>query len=260
MNFRRSDRPGDRAESERLLDATGAGATPAGAADPLAQLLSAAAAPPRPGELAGEQAALAAFRAARASGAVAPVAPPGRRRGLTTGVVAWIAGIAATATAGAAFAAVTLDRPAEPERPPRPSAPAPTTPDRSTPSSGGSTSGGSTSGAPSGAPSGTPGAVPSATTTAGGPAGGGKPDKPSKNGKLSGKCRAYLAKSPRNREKALRTPGFADLVAAAGGAERVEAYCRELLTEPAPAASSDPQAAPSSPAPTPDAKPSKKKK
>ncbi|MEV0807675.1 hypothetical protein AB0I41_15075, partial [Micromonospora sp. NPDC050200] len=67
MDFRRSDgseRPADRAEAERLLDAARAGGPPS-AGDPLARLLSAAAAPARPGELAGEEAALAAFRAAR---------------------------------------------------------------------------------------------------------------------------------------------------------------------------------------------------
>ncbi|PWU57250.1 hypothetical protein DLJ47_03210, partial [Micromonospora sp. S4605] len=66
MSLRRSGRPADRTESDRLLDAAGPGA-PAGT-DPLARLLSAAAAPARPGELAGEEAALAAFRAARAAG------------------------------------------------------------------------------------------------------------------------------------------------------------------------------------------------
>ncbi|MEV4482461.1 hypothetical protein [Micromonospora coxensis] len=255
MDFRRSDggeHPADRAESERLLDAARAGAP--GDADPLARLLSAAAAPSRPGELAGEEAALAAFRAARAAGP-ATVAAPRRRRGLTTGVVAWIAGVAATATAGVAFAAVTIDRPTEPERAPRPPAPAPGsadgTPDRSgTPTDGG----------PSGGPSATPGAVPSTTAGSGRPGGPGNPGGPAGTAELTGLCRAYLAKPAAQRERTLRTPAYADLVDAAGGIERVEAYCRDLVPEQAPAASSpepEPEPEPSRARPTPDARPSR---
>ncbi|MEU8213562.1 hypothetical protein AB0B85_30675, partial [Micromonospora sp. NPDC049044] len=73
----------DNAETERLLDAaradvhapsdqvgrvdTGSSPVAVPAADPVAGLLAAAAGPARPGELAGEDAALAAFRAARAA-------------------------------------------------------------------------------------------------------------------------------------------------------------------------------------------------
>ncbi|MGC5019107.1 hypothetical protein [Micromonospora sp. DT47] len=256
MNFRRSegpDRPADRAESDRLLDAAHAGTPPAEGADPLTRLLSAASAPARPGELAGEQEALAAFRAVRVAGAAAPVAPARRRRGLTTGVVAWIGGIAATATAGAAFAAVTIDRPAEPPRPPVPA-----------PGSTGGDQGGSSS--PSGAgssggPTTTPGAVPSsAATTPGGPG------KPAGAGQLAGQCRAYLAKSEGQRRQALASPGFADLVAAAGGAGQVTAYCQRLLPEGEPVTPSSSRASRTGPAPagsapgvpTPDARTSKK--
>ncbi|WFE65648.1 hypothetical protein [Micromonospora sp. WMMD714] len=222
MNFRRSARPGrtvDRAEAERLLDSTALG-VPSSADDPLARLLAAAAAPARPGELAGEQAAMAGFRAAR--GAAAPV-PGRRRRRLTTGVVAWIAGLAVTATAGVAFAAVTLDdRPAERAPGPVPSAsdtgstsPTPHRPD-------------DPSRRPTAAPGGvSPGtAVPPATPSHG---------KPTGNGGWTGQCRAYLAKPPEQRAKALTKPGFAGLVAAAGGPERVEEYCRALVPDrPAP--------------------------
>ncbi|TDC59147.1 hypothetical protein E1258_19035, partial [Micromonospora sp. KC207] len=114
MSFRqpdRSDRPADRAESDRLLDAardgraSGTGRT---AEDPLAALLTAAAAPARPGELAGEEAALAAFRAARAAPAPTPARAPRRRR-RWIGAVAWLGALAATVTAGVAVAAVGLD-------------------------------------------------------------------------------------------------------------------------------------------------------
>ncbi|SCG44706.1 hypothetical protein GA0070560_10487 [Micromonospora halophytica] len=246
MDFRRSDsadHPAERARSERLLDAARTGAS--GDVDPLARLLSAAAGPTRPGELAGEDAAVAAFRAARAAGPAA-VAPPRRRRGLTTGVVAWIAGVAATATAGVAFAAVTIDRPTGPERPPRPSAPAPTsaddTPDRTGTPTGGTSSGG---------PSATPGPVPS---TAAGSDRPGAPGGPAGTAQLTGLCRGYLAKPAAQREKALRTPAYADLVDAAGGAERVDAYCQGLVPEQSPAAVSP---EPSRARPTPEVRPSR---
>ncbi|WP_216592483.1 hypothetical protein [Verrucosispora sioxanthis] len=55
----------------------------------------------------------------------------------------------------------------------------------------------------------------------------------------AGLCRAYLAKPERQREKALRTPAFNELVVAAGGAEHVEEYCRER-----PGADAEPTASP----------------
>ncbi|WP_328421563.1 hypothetical protein OG470_05965 [Micromonospora sp. NBC_00389] len=90
MSFRRSDRPADRAEADRLLDGARAAATTGPSVAPtdrLAGLLAAAASPGRPEELAGEQAALAAFRAARAAPAPATTRVPGRRR-LTAGALA----------------------------------------------------------------------------------------------------------------------------------------------------------------------------
>ncbi|MEV0944524.1 hypothetical protein AB0I90_29680 [Micromonospora wenchangensis] len=226
MNLRRSARSGrpvSRAEAERLLGPTGPGAPPS-TDDPLTRLLAAAAAPARPDELAGEQAALAAFRAARGAAAPGP-APAGRRRPrLTTGVVAWIAALAATATAGVAFAAVTLDRPAERVPGPVPSVTGtgsvPPSPHRSDPSRQ----------SPSRRPGGTaPGGGPSAPPAPPGHSG------PASAGKLVGQCRAYLAKPPPQRAKALTKPGYADLVAAAGGTDRVEAYCRTLVPEHPPA-------------------------
>ncbi|MEU9508879.1 hypothetical protein AB0D32_21680 [Micromonospora sp. NPDC048170] len=232
MFFRRTERPADRAVSDRLLDAAGAGAprTPdSGGTEPLAWLLAAAAAPARPGELAGEEEALASFRAARAAGPSAGPAPSPRRRRFTAGAAAWGAGIAVTATAGAAFAAVALDRAADPAPSPRPATPAPATthPDR-----GGST--GATGGSrPTGPPS-----PPSAAVTSGAPAPGttpgaapGRPQQ--RTEQLRGLCRAYLAKKPEQREKALGTPAFARLVTAAGDPEQVEDFCRELVPEAA---------------------------
>ncbi|MFI7306557.1 hypothetical protein ACIBM8_25365 [Micromonospora aurantiaca] len=228
MHARRSGGPADRAESDRLLDAARAGSPPGADADPLTRLLSAAAGPAGPDEVAGEEQALAAFRAARAGTAAAPVIAPRPRRRLR--VAAALAGLAATAVAGVAFAAVRLDHDPEPVAPPATTAaptgagptgtgPAVTGPSRPAPS----TPAGDASGAespPAPAPSGTPSAK------------GRPPTPPAGGASLAGHCRAYLAKSERQREKALTKPGFADLVAAAGGPEQVESYCRNLVGAP----------------------------
>ncbi|WP_422756187.1 hypothetical protein [Micromonospora sp. WMMD708] len=241
MNLRRSARrrPVSRAEAERLLDSTGSGTAPS-TDDPLTRLLAAAAAPARVDELAGEQAALAAFRAARGAAAPGPAPAARRRPRLSTGVVAWIAALAATATAGVAFAAAALDRPAERAPGPVPSTTATATGDatdrpspyRSEPQRQ----------SPSRRPGGTaPGGGPPASPAPPGHGG------PANTGKLVGQCRAYLAKSPPQRAKALTRPGYADLVAAAGGADQVEAYCRTLVPQRTPAKPSDAAGAPASP-------------
>ena len=204
--------------------------------DPLARLLAAAAGPTRPGELAGEEAALAAFRAARAVPAAVPAAAPARTpRRLTVGAVAWIGALAVTATAGVAFAAATLDQAEEPAPPPAAStAPAsPTDPGATTPGLTGSGPGGSPSPIP--APTGTPGGAgpsrpgtPGADTRSPGRTTG--PGHPGAGAQLPGLCRAYLAKSAAQRERALAKPGFAPLVVAAGRATEVESFCRDLLS------------------------------
>ncbi|MEU5909849.1 hypothetical protein [Micromonospora sp. NPDC047527] len=250
INPYRPDRRSGRAETERRLDAAradatvdqgGAGgpATPAhpragvdpptagaseavpernsaSAADPLARLLAAAAAPARPGELAGEEAALAAFRAARASAAAPAVARRPRRRRLTTGALAWIGALAVTATAGAAFAAAGLDLAPDPDPPTPTSAPPTSGGTETTPPVAPSRS------APPARPSGTP------STPATPPAGA------APNGQLRGLCRAWQAKKPAQRDKALRTPAFQRLVEAAGGAGAIEAYCQRLVPEAKP--------------------------
>ncbi|MBQ1024603.1 hypothetical protein [Micromonospora sp. C95] len=221
-----------RADHERLLDAA-PDAPPTRAASastgPLADLLRAAAAPARERELAGEEAAVAAFRAARQPDAAVPAARRRRHR-FTVGAVAWIAGLAATATAGAALAAVGMDR-AGPGTPPvatSPAAPAPST--------GDGTPTGEATVAPTGGPTSVPARPPtpsvpapsaSATPSTGtsGHVGPGNSDNTTDR---PGLCRAYLAKSERQREKALGTPAFNELVVAAGGPEHVEEYCREL--------------------------------
>ncbi|WP_328654268.1 hypothetical protein OG598_10730 [Micromonospora sp. NBC_00330] len=186
-------------------------------AEPVAALLAAAAGPVRPGELAGEDAAVAAFRAARANPAPAVPQRPRRRR-MTTGAVAWIGAVAATATAGAAFAAVTRDRGPEPVAPAPSSRPSPSTHQGASRSSEPGRSVGP------GAPS--PGAPPPVTAT--------PPASPPTVGQVHGLCRAWRAKKPEQREKALRTPAFQKLVTAAGGPAEVEAYCQRLVPETKP--------------------------
>ncbi|MFD6564033.1 hypothetical protein [Micromonospora profundi] len=221
MNPYRPDRRADRAETERLLDAAHAEANAGDAStDPVARLLAAAAAPARPGELAGTEAAVAAFRAARAAEGVTAAPPVARRphgRRLTTGALAWIGAVAATATAGAAFAAAGLDLTPDPEPP------APTTAP--------STSGGGTGATPSVAPS---RPAPSTTRPGAQPAPPTPPAGAAPNNHLHGLCRAWQAKKPAQREKALRTPSFQRLVTAAGGAAEVEAYCQRLVPEAKP--------------------------
>ncbi|MEV7328036.1 hypothetical protein [Micromonospora sp. NPDC093244] len=246
MNPNRPDRWADRAETERLLDAARAAASPApqhaplAAPDPLAGLLAAAAAPARPGELAGEQEALAAFRAARADQQPA-VSRRSRRRRLTTGAVAWVGALAATATAaGVAFAAVTLDQPPDPSPPQAPSSPRPSPTDAGA------------------SPSGDRGAVPDRATPGAPSATGVTPSGALPASQLRGLCRAWQAKKPDQREKALRTPGWRELVTAAGGPAQVGPYCQRLLHEATPAPTTSP--VPPSTPPKPKSKPSESAK
>ncbi|PZF89964.1 hypothetical protein, partial [Micromonospora deserti] len=239
MIFRRSGRPADRVESDRLLDAARAGlpASPDAGEDPLARLLSAAAGPARVKEVAGEEAALAAFRAARSAAPRAmPAVPPPRRR-FTSGAIAWGAGIAVAATAGAAFAAVTLDRPDAPAPPSqRPATPAPTSETDPGPSTG--AAGVGTGAAVPGPPGGTSGA----------PASG--PRTPVRGEHVPGLCRAYLAKPPEQRNRALDTPAYQPVVDAAGGRAQVAGFCRDMVggVEPERSKKAEPSAKPSNPA------------
>ncbi|RIV41305.1 hypothetical protein D2L64_00925 [Micromonospora radicis] len=257
MILRRLGRSGaTRSGADQLLDGARGprNATPAAdSPDRLAGLLRAAAAPAREPELAGEEAALAAFRAARQAAPAGP-APRPRRRPFTTGAVVWIAGVAATATAGAALAAVRLDRPDQPSVPP----PVPVTvsPTPAPTGAGARPNGIGTS--PSVGVTGLPDGVDGPSASGAGPVGGepaatspaptpglGEPDpdatvqvgpgNSSNTADRAGHCRAYLSKSERQREKALQTPAFNELVVAAGGAEHVLAYCQQLLTEVDPA-------------------------
>jgi len=115
MSTHRSRRIG-RHTAEQLLR----GGRPAGA-DAVSDLLTAASAPAGAGELAGEQAALAAFRSARLAPAPQPRRPSMLKTALAKVLTVKIAAAAVTATAagGIALAAATGNLPAQRDDTPR---------------------------------------------------------------------------------------------------------------------------------------------
>ncbi|MGR6318348.1 hypothetical protein Q2K19_01065 [Micromonospora soli] len=166
----------------------------------LVQLLAAVRAAPHPHELSGEGAALQAFRMARA-GSVPAAARPERR--LLTSLLAAklaLAALLAAGTGGVALAAVTGALPG-----PFGTGGATTTP-----------SGGDDRPSSTGDPGGSP--TPAAPTA-----------RPGSLAALAELCTAYRAQPGEDRRGSLETPRFADLVAAAGGREKVPGYCNQLL-------------------------------
>ncbi len=184
------DRRGlDAQTAEQLLS----GGAPAGFGQ-LADRLSVASTAAFPGELAGEAAAVAAFRAAAD---VEPV-PHNRRASMMKSAVvaklltlkAAVVAVAAVSVGGVALAATTdvLPNPFSPGSPGH-STPAPTHPDG-------------------------PGATPSPS--------------------LAGLCVAYHAGAGQANEHVLDNPAFSALVDAAGGSENVASFCDELGVTPTP--------------------------
>jgi hypothetical protein len=170
----------------------------------LAALLDAAAAPPRMAERAGEDAAVAAYRAARMAQSRAPVpatALPWARAGV------WIAAVAVAGTAGAALAAGVPTLGHSP---------------RST------ESGGHVPSTPQ-APAATP-HLASSPTRSPSPTGSGSQAPAAA---LNGFCTAYLANGGQP-GKALSSAALRDLVEAAGGPGRVMAYCQDLVLSEKP--------------------------
>ncbi|MFG2057231.1 hypothetical protein ACGFI9_24750 [Micromonospora sp. NPDC048930] len=178
----------------------------------LIRLLAAVRAAPHPYELSGESAALQAFRMARAGSAPVP-ASRSERRFLTRllGAKVALAALLAAATGGVALAAVTDTLPG---------------PLSHEPATGPSARLGS--GTPTSGPdaSATPGASPT--------------DRPGGTAALQGLCTAYRAEPGESRGRALESPRFADLVAAAGGREKVTGYCDRLLDGPGAPSSANP--------------------
>jgi hypothetical protein len=208
MNAHQSRRI-DRRTAEQLLR----GGVRTHGPDALGELLSAAAAPATEGELAGEQAAVAAFRAAR------PAPVPQLRRGsmirttlaklLTVKIAAVAAG--AVAAGGVALAAATGTLPSHP---------------------GGQTP------APPGTshPAGTPTVTGSEHTTAAddkntGAGAGAATASPSPS--LVGLCQAYTSGAGGEHGKALENPAFTALITTAGGEDKVPGYCSGLLGDKA---------------------------
>lgn len=236
----------DRRTAEQLLRGQPA------QADALSDLLSAAAAPTTAGEFAGEQAALAAFRAAHPT----PVLQP--RRGsmikttlaklLTVKIAA--AAVGAVAVGGVAVAAATGTLPTQ--------------------------SGGNATVPPTTSHASQANDVAS-TAQSERPAATGDDKKPDNGAtpspSLEGLCKAYTAGAGADHGKALDNPAFTVLITTAGGEDKVSAYCTDLLGEepgqpdnthpvPPPAAQQktepDPQGPPDSrPTGPPAARPSK---
>jgi hypothetical protein len=194
-----------REETERLLAGEALRGPARPAAERLAVHLTAAAGPTQPGELAGEAAAVAAFRAAR----LAPVVPPRRPSVLKTALGKMLtlkvgAAVAGALTAGGVALAAT-GGPAEAPKEPNPAHASA----KSTSSPGSDQAG-----------------KPSMSATKGqGNSAGGSPS-PS----LPGLCKAYQAKADIERGKALDSPAFTALVTAAGGLDKVDTYCATLIT------------------------------
>ena len=208
---------------EQLL--TGAlppGQAPAGYAE-VTQLLAAAAAAPTPGELAGQEAALAELRAvvrARPAAAVAavPASPSRRRRRTGLAVVVVVGALVTGGVAGAATghlpgpvraAARTIlgtgggEAPSASSEAGRPPAPVERTPGAAGAAGPDSRSGASTSVGPGAGPAASP--------------------------NLEGLCQAFLSGNGAEQGQKLDATAFEALARAAGGQERVAAYCQDLL-------------------------------
>ena len=215
----------DDASVDRLLSGT----LPAAAAPPgyagVARLLAAAVAPPTPEELAGQAAVLAELRAVtRDRRDAAPARPPRprrRRAGLAVVVV-----VGAMATGGVAAATGHLPAPVrEAARSVLGPAEAATSP------------GPAQSAAPGTATTGSGGAGPggSATTVAPGPRTDRAAAGPAARSALEGLCQAYQEGNDGEQGRKLDATAFKKLAAVAGGDDRVEAFCEELLAADAKA-------------------------
>jgi hypothetical protein len=215
----------DDASVDRLLSGT----LPAAAAPPgyagVARLLAAAVAPPTPRELAGEAAVLAELRAVtreRRAATVRPARHRRRRAGLAVVVV-----VGALATGGVAAATGHLPGPvreaarsvlgpaggplATSRSPASAGAPDTGAPDMGTAGPGGTGSGGTASTAGRGPRTGTAAAGPAAVPA------------------LDGLCQAFQEGKGGDHGGKLDAAAFKELAAAAGGDDRIEVFCEELL-------------------------------
>ncbi|MFI8454169.1 hypothetical protein [Kitasatospora sp. NPDC085464] len=241
----------DRDTAEQLLGgavaapSAGQGASltgPDGGPGQLARVLAAAAAPATVGELAGEEAALAAFR--EASLTPAPVVTPVRRRSMATAALARAFStkaaavvLGATALCGVAVAAGTGNLSsalggglAEPEHTLGAQGASGSSPGASAAGSHGAApfAPGSGSARPSGGASAGPQMVaPSGSPTPGTPSAEGRGDRPVVPPALLGLCRSFADRTAKGERQArlVTDPVYGPLVAAAGGADRVADFC-----------------------------------
>jgi hypothetical protein len=222
--------PGD---AERLLDGSRSlgGARPHGSRDSLADLLAAAASPAQPDELRGERAAVAGFRREFRSKATRSRARRPRRRAAVVGALT----VAVLAVGGTAYAATTGHLPDAVQRavdtmiPGDDASSVPAAPASSAAASG---AGGLASSPP--APGGTASAaVPGAPGAPGAP---GVDEK-----KLSGLCQSWQSTQDNPNAKAISAEDLRVLAAAAGGEDKIGAYCTALRgKEPKPGKSDKP--------------------
>jgi hypothetical protein len=228
----------DRRTAEHLLRGAPQREQAAGS-DPLSDLLAAAAAPAREGELAGEQAALTAFRTAHLADAPQPQRESMLKTTLAKLVTVKIAIAAAAVVAagGVAVAAVTGTLPTQ----------GGDTATTSVTSTVASTTGQQTGGRQSevpGKPAGTgknaPQNAPDVTTD-----GTGRGDPASPAPSVEGLCHAYTAGAGSGHGKALGNPAFGALITAAGGQEKVPAFCADLLGAKKPGQPASPPGKPS---------------
>ncbi|GAA5105684.1 hypothetical protein [Haloechinothrix salitolerans] len=186
----------DRRTAEQLLSGASASSRPADV-EPLGDLLDAASAPGHAGELAGEHAALAAFRSAQ----VDPVPQQRRRSMIKTALAALLtAKVAAPAAAAAAVGGIALA---------------------------------STTGAlplPGDSPAEPPvNQVPATSVTAPSTTPADKADAPSPS--LPGLCQAYTSGANNDNGKQLDSAAFQVLITEAGGKDNVAEYCGDVLAE-----------------------------
>ena len=210
MNSRATRRI-DRANCERLLRDAATGQLGTGThgdalLDSVAKVLAAAAAPAHADELAGEQATLAAFRANVAAPRGRPAKPSRTVNTLARLLTLKVGAIlVATTLGGVALAASTGVLPQLPN-------PLNKSPDLRS------------SAAPAETRTENPGPRPSAGATA----------EPS----LGGLCQAYSAGAKNDHGKSLDNPAFGVLITTAGGRDKVDGYCAQLLS-PTPGHSPD---------------------
>jgi len=228
MGGSRRRRIGSR-EVEQLLTA----GSDAAAYPGLSDLLAAAAAPPRPDELVGLRAAMAAFEAAGHQGPTS-VAVASRRRGFArSAVVRVAAGVAVVLFGGTAVAAETGNLPGSSQQHahelfsglgvPAPGArPTPTVPVVSRSAI---------------VPTPTPSSVSPSETP--GPAGAA----------TRGLCRSWQARQKNPKKKPMKAESLQKLAAAAGGPEDIAAFCTALLADD-PSVTTTPSPAEASPTPS----------